>query len=122
MANEIKVTMGLSATKGELRLPDDRRTYSVTMAGEHSFQNVQDIGTAYEAIALGADLGTPGIGKFRNLDPTNYVELAIDVAGTKGAFAKLLPGDPPACFPIGGTLYAKANVASIKLEVKILER
>lgn len=121
MVDEISVYHGLKVLKSGLRLDVLPATDKFDMAGTHKYSNVQDVGTAYEALAFGADLGTQGWAHFTNLDVTNYVELGLEVSGAFYPFAKLLAGES-AMFPIGGALFAKANTASVKLGVEAIER
>lgn len=94
---------------------------SITTTGADRQTNIQNIGTTYEAIVEDASIGTPGMAIFRNLDPTNYVEIGLEVAATFYPFLKLKPGDPPAIFRISGTLYARANTAAVDLDIVIIE-
>lgn len=123
MAGTVTINTGLKAVldTGETLVSKSGRNSNYDLAGSRSYANVQIVGTAYEAIAFGADLATKGWATFRNLDPTNFVELGLEVSAAFYAFAKLLPGEE-CVFPIGGTLFAKADTAPCDLEVVAVER
>lgn len=119
MANEITVSATLNVSKGGAVI-NSSTSISATMAGDNMLTNVQAIGTGAEAIVVG-DITTPGYIFVKNLDPTNYVELALDSGVSTQVFAKLMPGDV-ALFPAKTiTMYAKANTASCNILVSFAE-
>lgn len=119
MANEINVSVSLTASKGGAAI-QSTGSRTADMAGVEMITNVQAVGTAAEAIVVG-DIGTPGYCLLKNLDATNYVEIALDSGVTTQVFAKLMPGDV-ALFPAKtATMYAKANTAPIALLVSLVE-
>lgn len=109
----------------EITVPDMniRATANGTIetTGENRQSNIQNIGTSYEAIVEDASIGTAGMAVFRNLDPTNYVEIGLEVAATFYPLLKLKAGDPPAIFRISGALFARANTAAVDLDIVIIE-
>lgn len=120
---DITATATLNCSKGGQQA-NGTLTASLTLAGTHMLSDVQDIGTSYEIITLPVDLTSEGVTILwlRNLDPTNYVEIAIDSvgdgSGTKYPFAKIKAGGPPCLIPVYATapVYsAKANTAGIQL-------
>ncbi|MDB4403275.1 hypothetical protein N9204_00405 [bacterium] len=124
MANEITVSAYLKVDDGTYSRATstgnaqfDLTTSDVVAAGE-----IQTIGTTYEEITVG-DVTTPGWSFFKNLDATNYVEIGIEHSGTTFvAFAKLEPGE---FFPVplaGGSIYAKADTASVRIQKLIYQR
>jgi hypothetical protein len=124
MSAEIQAMTGLIVKKGQTRLDVAKQIENFDMAGTRVAQFQQTIGTTYEAIAWPADMANQGFAHFRNIDPTNYIELGLVVSATFYPFAKLVGGaiGQPAQFPVGGTLYAKANTASCELSVAGCER
>lgn len=58
-----------------------------TVASKKPVRLIQEIGTAEEAIDLGDT--TPAYAMFKNLDPTNYIDLKVATAGA--VFARLDP-------------------------------
>lgn len=121
MADEITVTLGLSATKGELKVSLPTEVIRVDMAGSRTEGGVQDIGTTYEALSIGSDFGTAGYARFKNLDTTNYVEVGLEVAAAFHGFLKLLPGDIAVLRLATDALFARANTAAVKLQFELLE-
>lgn len=109
MANEIQVSATLTATKNSFTISGSSTGYH-DMAGNNLIEATQTIGTSYEALALGDISGAPGYLYVKNMDATNYVELALDTGMTE-KFIKLLPGQAAVFPPAVGTIYAKANTA-----------
>ena len=118
MADEIRVSGGIQATKGTLRIDPINKSITVDMSGEDYESNTQLIGTSEEAIALG-DVTTPGYAYYENLDATNFVSLRPATAG--GNMVKLLPGDF-AIFRHGTTApFAIADTAPVRIKKLIIE-
>ena len=86
-----------------------------TLTGTGFVSEEQEIGTgAWEAIDL-TDIGTLGFLVIRNIDPTNYVEIATANDGTQ-IFGKISAGRGlPVEVASGVTYYAKANTGSVKI-------
>lgn len=125
MANELTVQTALywvSSTVTGLSL-NRALAKSVTVTGTDKADFTVDVTTTAGAIALPANIGTPGYALFQNLDPTNYIELGPDAAGTFKPFVKLKPGEV-GLFRIGiaaNAIHAKANTATCKLGVSMVE-
>lgn len=124
MADEITVTASLRAKKDSAFLDTGTLSYSDTpdMAGTHFSQTVQDIGTTHEAIVIPSELATAGWCYFRNMDPTNYVEVGLDVAAAFVGFLKLLPGEVGLGPLSTKAIYGRANTAAVKLLTYMIER
>jgi hypothetical protein len=100
----------------------------LTSAGKRMTHLVQNVGTSEEAIQLG-EVTAPGAYFFKNLDPTNYIEIKSGTGGT--VIAKLMPdtnGDGKGGFCMGDRLgsgaqapYAIANAAACRMEVFIVD-
>ena len=117
MANELKITLGVSFSKSGAKV-SRRESFQVDITGDAFTNGVQAIGTSEEEVAQGADLGTPGWVYAKNMDDTNYVELG----STTGVYdIKLLAGESAVWRHNSATLYAKANTAGISLEYIIFE-
>jgi len=123
MANEITASAQLSASKNGVTL---NNSVSLTvqaskdMAGDQMTQNVQIIGTSAEALDVG-DVSTIGYVLIKNLDSTNFVELALDSGVSTQKFAKLRAGDF-AVFPAStATIYAKADTSPCNCLVMAIE-
>lgn len=119
MANEIYMTASLNATKGGAKITHSI-TKRLTMAGDDMIQTTQLIGTTSELVVFGEITGAPQAVLITNLDTTNYVELGGDIGIT--VFNLKLPAGCSALFqPGSGTLYAKANTASCRLQILAAE-
>lgn len=117
MANELGVRVSLSFAKSSAEV---RRSVSksITVTGDAFTHEVQSVGTTEEALAQGADLGTPGYMLVINLDATNYVE----VGSTTGVYdIKLLAGEFALYRHNSATVYAKANTSAVLVEFIIIE-
>jgi hypothetical protein len=121
MSAEIKATIGLTATKGELSLAVATTTKSIDMTGTTYSDVGQIVGTTYEALTIGSDVGTEGWTYFKNLDATNYVEVGVEVAAAFYPLIKLKPGEAALCRLAVGTVFARANTSSVKLRALVLE-
>ena len=67
---------------------------------------------------------TPGDIAFLNTDPTNFVEVGVQVAGVFYPACKVLPGRVEKMYVPDGAvqLYARANTASVRLQYLLLDR
>jgi len=119
MANEINASISLGVNKNGLVL-NGGGSKTADMAGDQGLTNVQIIGTSAEAIVLG-DVSTIGYVAFKNLDPTNFVQLALDSGVSTQIFAKLLAGDVTLIKAATATMYAKADTANVNLLVTAVE-
>ena len=119
MANEITARAALLITKNGIQSANDFTEQS-DLTGNAFFSNVQTIGISAEPVFFG-DLGSANIALFQNLDPANYVELALDVPATAQVFVKLNP-KAVAIIPLKTlAIYAKANAAAVNLFVQAVE-
>ena len=123
MADELQISSTMIATVGGNKLVEHKEsTARFDVAGNNAFQNVQDIGfAAHEALTIPADCAGIGAGIVKNLDPTNFIELGVDVSATFYPLIKLLPG---MCLPVYfaiDAVYAKADTASCQLLVKAIQ-
>ena len=119
MANEISASVSLTATKNGVSVGNSASRVA-TMAGDQMLSNVQIVGAVAEALVLG-DVATVGYVLIKNLDATNYVEIALDAPCTAQVFCKVLAGDF-ALFPAKtATMYALANLAPCNVLVQAIE-
>lgn len=119
MANEITATTSIAVVNGSSKL-SRQTSKQITQNSIGTYQNTQTVGTTYEAVAIGADLGTAGMAVFTNLDLTNYVEVGLEVSAAFYPFAKLKAGETWQGRLATSTIFAKANTAAVKLEVIVL--
>jgi hypothetical protein len=118
MANEITLQLKMTVAKGFLAHREDPGTLLVDMTGTNATGGVQAIGTSGEALSV-TDVSTPGYAYFRNLGPTNFVEIGTGTT-TFVAFAKLKAGEA-AIMRLGTTApTARANTAPVNLQYYIL--
>lgn len=122
MADEITVTSGLTVTKNGTTNRIDNTVESHTMTGSIRVDNVQTIGTTYEAIAKG-DIGTIGFMQFVNLDATNYVEIGREISAAFEAFIRVDPGktSPPVKSASLTALYGRANTGAVNVRCILIE-
>jgi len=129
MSDEIALTFGLRVRKTigagitnafQADIETQRLTRDLT--GTRKYANTQTIGTSYEAVTVGADLASRGYAFFRNLDPTNFVEIGGEVNSSFAGRIKLIAGDV-AILPLSTDgLYARADTGAVELDYLILER
>lgn len=119
MANEITLSAALACTKSGATASGSH-TATLTMAGDEFMMSVQGINHAdAEALNLG-DVTTVGYVLVKNLDATNYVELALDEP-MANKFAKILAGGCALIPPSSATIYAQANTASVNVQIVAVE-
>src|SRR5438552_1419657 len=112
MANEITAACSLNVNK-VAQITSGALSKTADMSGDQMLTNVQIIGTVNEAILLG-DVATVGYVLFKNMDATNFIQLALH-ASTLQVFAKLLPGDVTLIKAGTATMYAKADTGACNL-------
>jgi len=119
MANEITTAVSLSASKGGASISRNLTVRS-NLAGEDMVQTTQLIGTTSELVVFGEITGAPQFLMIQNLDATNYVEIGGDSGMT--VFSLKIPAGKASLFaPISGTVYAKANTASVRIQIIAVE-
>lgn len=119
MAREITATASLSASKGGASV-NNSASHVADMAGDQMIGTVQIVGTSAEALNVG-DVSTIGYVFLKNMDATNFVEVALDSSVSTQKFAKILAGGV-ALFPaLTATMYVKADTASVNLYVEAVE-
>ena len=115
MANEIYASINFTANKNGAK-SSISSSFNLTMTGNEMVQSTQVIGTSSETITLGDISGAPGGFVIKNLDSTNFVEIGGD-SGLTVFKLKLLPGQFHFFQPSSGTIYAKADTASVRVQV-----
>lgn len=141
MANEGSYSVSLTINKGHLKVQDTEAfQFDVATAGGPSPGEIT-VTIAGVDVDLSA-LTTPGVCVFKNLDPTNFVEVGIREPGTstfypllilrpgRGWIVELSPNIQEEYFPSTGTgttgpanfLHLKANTASCRVQVKAYEK
>lgn len=119
MANEIAVSANLSVgINGVTSSLTASKTANFT--GPSQFQNVQAVGIAAEQLDLGEATFTCQYIMLKNLDATNFVQVALDSGVSTQIFGKLMPGDFMLLPPQTSTLYLKANTAPCNVAVEAI--
>ncbi len=121
MANEINIQAALTFQRF-IPLLQGSGNLNINQTGTHGIFNVQNVGTTAEQLT-GVDVATLGYLFVKNLDATNFVQLATDNAfSATSTFAKLRPGE--FCLvPSNATTmpWAKANTAGCDVLVCAVE-
>ena len=118
MANEIKINLSLSLSKGGSTEEMSLIKEDITMTGDNFLHNKQTIGTSAEALVVG-DVGTGGWFFAANRDPTNFVTI-FDTADEATALVKILAGEGE-MFRANVAPFAKADTADVLLEYFIVD-
>jgi hypothetical protein len=118
MANEITLNLKMAVDKTFLRHSENPGTINVDMSGSTAIGGAQAIGTTAEAITM-TDVASPGYAYFRNLGPTNFVEIGTGTT-TFVAFAKLKAGEAMITRLSTAAPTARANTAAVNLQFYIL--
>lgn len=114
MANEIYNSSTLTANKGGVSV-SQTASETITMDGDDMVQGTQVIGTSWEAIDWGEITGAPRRVQLKNLDATNFVDLAT-ANDDSGVFGILDANGGTASFrPKVATIYAKADTAACRV-------
>ena len=116
MASEMTLSFGMSVTKSNLKYSNPPHSLILDLTGTRYLVNCQRVGTSDEALVVG-DLATAGYAWFKNLDPTNYVQIGLAASYTirlKALQESLVPIDTL-------SLFAKANTAECLLQYVIFE-
>ncbi|SRR6266540_1987580 len=118
MANEINIQAILTVQRFTPAL-QGAGNKDITQTGTHGITNVQNVGTAAELLTF-VDVATLGYLFVKNLDATNYMQLALD-SGFAQIFAKIRPGEFCLLPANQNTVYAKANTAAVDVMVVAAE-
>jgi hypothetical protein len=119
MADEISLSISVSVSKDAISIAKTQSSLQ-DFAGNDYLLGTQAVATTWEAISLGDVTAPPGTVMVKNLDETNYVELALANDGT-GIFEKLKPLSVCLFHPTDTTVFAQANTAACQVEFLIIE-
>ena len=122
MAITKTVAVQLGVTDGAFLTPTLAVSASATQAGADVVLQPFSVTTAWTAVTLGQCSPADWI-MLVNRDATNYVQIAVDLTGTKIPFARLVPNGAPMVLPADPTvtLYWKANVAACLVTCLVTE-
>ena len=125
MANEITMTVGLAASKNGALVNPGTMTKSLTMSGTDMLQGTTpSLAATATAFTWGGITGIPAAVMIKNLDATNYAEIAGAVDGTPaltGFKIKIGPGVTILVQLSSATLYHQSNTADVSLLVAAVE-
>lgn len=113
MADEIRISASIQATKGTLKVENTAKTFTADLTGTDYCAGTQIIGTAEEAVTVG-EVGTPGWCYLENLDATDSITVVFVTGQTNGIL--LAPGES-ALFKKSGTglfAFSSANTPTLK--------
>jgi hypothetical protein len=121
MSAEIKMTVGLTVTKGFFYDTVKQETLSIDQTTQGGQLAVVSVGTAEEDLAYG-DVVTPALVYLKNLDTTNFVTYGPKSAGNMILFGKILPGEV-AILRLGAAVVFrwKADTGAVKVLAKVYE-
>lgn len=109
MANEIRVSISYSCVESGLTAAGAVNT-TASLTGSNFVATVISATTSWVLIPLGA-LGNFSRIFIRNLDATNFLQVALDNGGAK-IFLTLPAGEAAYFMPTSSTLYVKADTAA----------
>lgn len=121
MANEITVASRLTyEDNDDVSIEMEKLATTYSAGGEKAVKNRLAVTTSEVAIPLGS-VTTLGWCAFRNLDPTNFIEIRVGTGGTK--ILKLKPGEQQVFrFGSGVTApYAIADTGTCDMEYMITQ-
>ena len=129
MADEIKIKPFVTLTLGGVAILSYKPSQTKINQTNGRFYNaVHDIGTSEESVTSFGDVATPGLVYLLNMDSTNYVEwgfattdygghlTANDGSATKGCPFVQFYGLS------GMELFLKANTATCKVQIVVMDR
>ena len=128
MANEITVTVSGGITNGYFVDTIPSQTLKINQSALGGELGVRSVATSAAAIPLGS-VSTPGVAYFKNLDPTNYVDVGVYVSGTFYPLIRLAPAGSGNSagevaifrFTPTSTPYWQANTAACLVQMKIYQ-
>lgn len=134
MTGTIQIIQNIKVENGSFKFPDSdirRRSYTQTGQGGAVPGTLTVPTTATGTLIDLTALTTPGWARFKNVDPTNFIKVGLQVGGTFYPFARLLPGagtgtdddGQEIIVPMepGISVYAVADTAAAKLLVQAFE-
>lgn len=130
MANSVTtvnhISASYTATPADSPNWNESSTFAPGVAVAHPDEQSVATTAAGNAVPYGAvsALGTPGEIAFKNLDPTNYVEIGLQISGTFYPFARIDPGRIAGPFQIADSvaLYWRAHTAAVLTKLLLLSR
>jgi hypothetical protein len=121
MADELTVAHSIAYSKnGETDDDFPSETFNADVSGSTMAKGIMSVATSDTTIDLGTLSAPLGVGSFKNMDSTNYIEIKVAAAGT--IIAKLLPGETWS-WRLGSGISAPvaiANSAACNMRYRIL--
>lgn len=121
MANELSIDFGLRYSKNSNQVQIPTTNFTIDVGSTLYLGVTQDIGTTYEAL-YNTGLSSGGAAYFFNNDPTNYVEIGLEVSAVFHPLIRI-PPQKFAFLPRLSTvaLFARANTAAVNLSYFIFQ-
>lgn len=121
MANEVTMSVALSASKNGAIVNPGAKTKLLTMSGSNMLQNTVSVGTSSQLLSLGDISGAPSAIMITNLDSTNYVLISGETGFTAVMQIKILAGETILITPLAATFYAKSDTAACLIQIVAVE-
>mgnify|MGYP003638376143 CR=1 FL=1 len=118
MANELRIEAQLEYSKNGVKEAKRDSAY-IDVSGDSINKTIQEIATSNTAITAVATVGTYGYIFIKNLDASNYVEIADE--DDTNYFCKLKAGEFALFRAADSDYWARANTAAVDLEIIIIE-
>jgi hypothetical protein len=122
MSSELRATFSLDVTKSNWNVNVPSISLTDDVSSNVAYSATWVIGTSYETLSIGdVSASSQSYLYLRNLDATNYVQIAVDDAGTATPFCRLTAG-AFAFFKsdLSCTFKGKANTAPCNVQVLLL--
>tara|TARA_R100000306_G_C4290318_1_gene99716 strand:- start:188 stop:547 length:360 start_codon:yes stop_codon:yes gene_type:complete len=118
MANELRIEAQLEYGKSGVKESMHTSTF-VDVSGDSLNKTIQEIATSNTQITAVATIGTYGYMFIKNLDSSNYVEIADE--DDTNYFCKLKAGEFAMFRAADSDYWGRANTAAVDLEILIIE-
>lgn len=121
MANELNISLNLRCNNGDFEFQGVKNFAADQTTVGGGAPGSQVVPTASTLIDGLASLTGQGFFLATNVDSTNFVELGIEVAATFYPVLKLKPGESCIARLSSTAMYAKADTASVTLQMEVME-
>ena len=118
MANELRIAAQLEYNKNGVKESKNDSAF-VDISGDSINKAIQEIATSNTQITAVATIGTYGYMFFKNLDASNYIEIADE--DDTNYFCKLKAGEFAMFRAADSDYWGRANTAAVDLEILIIE-
>lgn len=119
MSNEINYNLQLNYANGFASDTVKTGTLYADQTSTIAIGGIQNIATSPEAFAMG-EVSSAGFAFFRNLGPTNYVDIGTGTGTSFSAFVKLKAGEAAILRLATNAPTGRSNTAAVNVQYKIL--